>query len=121
MRSIGCIIVLLVYCAIFDLCMIELKLPYFAVETCKMTYCVASGLMVIFCLIDSRYGFESNWHAEFNMICYLALAINFFIMALGYESIISDTIWKLIISNGSIFVASVVILIFGKKHNLFED
>lgn len=121
MRSIGCLAVLLVYCAIFDLCMIEIKLPYVAVETCKMVYCIASGLMVIFCLIDSRTGFESNWHSDFNMICYLALAINFFIMAFGYIGIISDSIHKLIISNSSIFVVSLFVLISGSRHRTFNN
>lgn len=121
MRSIGCILVLLLYAALFDLYIYELTRPYLAVEYCKAMYCILNAVMIFFCLIDSRTGFESWWHSQFNMICFLALGINWVIMALGYTGVISGVFCTLLISNGSIFVVTLMILFSSIRHGEFNN
>lgn len=121
MRSIGCIVVLLLYVGLFDLYIYELTQPYLPVEYCKGMYCILNTVMIFFCLIDSRTGFESSWHKEFNLLCYLSLGINWFIMALGYFGIIYNCFPTLLISNGSIFVVTSMILISAKRHGEFNN
>lgn len=84
-----------------------------------MIYNGLTGLTLAFCLVDSRRGFESWWHSQFNMICQLAIIINFIIMTLSYAKLIKDSFYILTISNSSIFIVSLMVLISGKRHKEF--
>lgn len=91
------------------------------IEHCKLLYNYITVTMLVFCLIDSRTGFESWWHKEFNLICYLAVIINFIIIILTHHQFVSDGFWILTISNGSIFVVSLMILMSATRHGEFNN
>jgi len=120
MRSIFCIIALLIYTAGFDLYIYELPRPYIPVEYCKIFYNVITALMLAFCLTDSRNGIEGNWHKDFNLICNVAMIINFSIIVVGYFGWVKDSFSVLILSNSAIFIVSLFVLFSGTRHGEFK-
>lgn len=120
MRSVRCIIFLLLYVALFNLYIYELPREYMATENCKILYNAITVGMVVFCRIDAAKGYESAWHKELNLICFLAVVFNYLIIILCYMKFIKDSFTTLALSNGSVFVVSLMVLISGKRHNEFN-
>lgn len=121
MRSIGCILVILIYISCFNLYLYELPRHNWAIEHCKIFYNAITVVMITFCLVDSRIGFESQWHSEFNLICSIVVIINFIIIILTHLTLISDPILYCWIFNGSVFVVSLMVLISGGRHHEFNE
>lgn len=121
MRSIGCILVLIAYCFAFSIYIYELPRHNWAPENVKIFYSATTVIMVLFCMIDARMGFESWWHRQFNLICNLALVFNFIFIILTHMQILSDPELTFFIFNGSVIAVSLMILISAKRHGEFNN
>lgn len=120
MKSVRCILAIIIYSGLFVLYIYELPRPYVPVEYCKGGYCLLTASMIGFCLYDSKTKRESWWHRDFNTICFLTLIVNFGIMALHYFGVIEHSFYVLTVFGISTFIVSLIILVSGSRHREFQ-
>ena len=78
------------------------------------------GLFTFFLYLDSQYKCVEQWHIQFHKIAFLTLIINFFLIVVFYVTDGLSGLDKLLIFNGSVLALSVMILISGARHRLFN-
>lgn len=85
----------------------------------KLFYNYLNIGMLLFYFFDLKTGFESEWHKEFNSICFWTLIMNYILIILNHHELITDPITKFWWFNGSVVVVSLMILINGKRLKMF--
>jgi hypothetical protein len=76
-----------------------------------------------FIAADRLSGFTSPYHEQLNVLCYIALMINFLLCLLIVANVLNKNNWQtnLYVFNGSIFVTSLIILKSMAQHGYFKD
>lgn len=121
MKSVRCIVILLLYVALFVFYIYELPLHYFAETTLKFIFYSSTLLMLLFCFEESKSKFESWWHKQLHGICNYIMMINFGIMALHYGGIIEKSFYLLTVFGISVFIVTLLLLISGSRHHEFDN
>lgn len=121
MRSIVCIIAIMLYSVFFSLYIFQWTNPDVPMKQLKLWYNYINVGMLIFYWIDLKTGFESEWHKEFNAICFFAVILNYILVILNHHELLNDPVSKFWCYNGSLFVTSLFVLISGGRHNAFYD
>lgn len=121
MRSILCLFVILMYCSMFTIYLVDMKNPSMDINQLKVFYTAITLGMLIFFFADLKTGFESTWHRDFNTICILSVIINMALILLIRLQVLDDSLTEIIIFNGSVFVVSLGILISGARHGEFKS
>ena len=119
MRSIVCIGAVMLYCVQYSLYLLQLYNPDVPMQQIKLFYNYLNIGMLLFYYIDQRTGFESEWHREFNAVCFWTLIINYILIILNHHELLTDPITKFWWFNGSVVIASIIILINGKRLKMF--
>lgn len=120
MRSIICIGVIMLYCTLFSLYIFQLTNPDVPLKQLKLFFNYLNVGMLLFYWIDLKTGFESEWHREFNSICFWVVIINYVLIIFNHHELLTDPIIKFWCFNGSVIVTSIVILISGGRHGTFN-
>jgi hypothetical protein len=121
MRSVQCIIAILLYCAAFVVYTYGMANPYYSLMWLKVFYNAFTGITLLFYFIDRSRGFESFWHKQFNAIVFFCPIINYFIIILTHLKVLADPIMIFLCSNGAIIVTSLFLLYSGGRHHEFNN
>lgn len=121
MKSIRCIIVVILYCACFVWYIYALPNPNYQTNLVKVFYNAFTALTLLFYFSDRSLGIESYWHKQFNTLIFFCPIINYFIIILTHLKVLSDPIMIFICSNGAIIVTSLFLLFSGSRHGEFND
>lgn len=120
MRSIFCITIIMAYCVLFSLYVFQLTNPDVPMKQLKLFYNYLNVGMLLFYFIDLKTGFESEWHHQFNTICFMVVILNYVLIIFNHHGLLTDPINKFWCFNGSVIVTSIVILISGGRHGTFN-
>jgi len=85
----------------------------------KLFYNYLNLSMLLFYYFDRKYGFESEWHKEFNSVCFWTLIINYILIILNHHQLLIDPISKFWFFNISVACTTLMILINGKQLKMF--
>ena len=121
MRSFICILVLAIYVALFNIYLYQLVNPDWSMKIVKLFYNYLTLSMLIFCLWDTKLGFENEYHEQFNWMCWGCLIINYILIILTHHTILVNCFRMFICFNGSVFATSLMIFISAKRHGLFKN
>lgn len=112
---------LLLYVILFNFYIYELTNTFLSYRREKLLYDYTTSGMVIYFLIDLKTGFENDLHEQANLICILAVIMNFLFIILTLHDVLADPVKMFLTFNGSIIVTTTMILFFGIKYEYFKD
>lgn len=119
MRSIITIGAIMFYCILFSLYILQIYNPDVPMKQLKLFYNYLNLGMLLFYYIDRETGFESEWHKEFNSICFWTLVINYILIILNHHQLLTDPITKFWFFNVAVVCTTLIILINGKRMKIF--
>jgi hypothetical protein len=111
----------MIYCTLFSLYVLQLPNPDVPMKQLKLFYNYLNVGMLLFYFIDLKRGIESEWHQQFNDICFWVVIINYILIILNHHELLNDPITKFWCFNGSVIITSLMILISGGRHNEFNS
>lgn len=120
MRCIVAICFLMAYVASIDLYTVQYATHQLEPFMMKTWWNASNAGIIIFFIIDETFGFETYLHKQFNHLCKYSLLLNILIVIFTCQSIITNPFMALYVLDGSVFIASVIILINGLRHDIFK-
>lgn len=121
MRSVRCIVVLIIYCVLFNLYLFQLVNPHVPMKQVKLLYNYLNIGMLLFYFIDLKTGFESGWHEQFNNICFLVVILNYVLIIFSHHGLLTEPVTMFLCFNGAVIATSLFLLISGGRHDVFND
>lgn len=119
MRSILTIAAIMLYCILFSLYILQIYNPDVPMKQLKLFYNYLNLGMLLFYYIDRRTGFESEWHREFNSICFWTLIVNYILIILNHHELLTDPITKFWFFNVAVAFTTLIVLINGNRLKMF--
>ncbi len=76
--------------------------------------------MLLFCVLDWKMGFVSEFHSQFNLVGFLCLMVNYMLIILTHHKILTSPIPMFLVFNSGIFLVTMMVFVTGMKHKIFE-
>jgi hypothetical protein len=121
MRTLLCLIIIILYVGLFNLYIYELTHPFISLQAKKLFYNYLTLGMIIFYVVDSKLGFDNWLHKQLNHISILSVIINFLLIILNWHLLLNDAVMMFWIFNSAVFLTTSMILISSIRHNAINE
>lgn len=76
--------------------------------------------MIIFFMIDMKFGLSVGFHEQFNDLCVISVIVNFIIIICTHEKLLIEPSPTFFSFNGGMLIATIMILISCWRHGYFS-
>ncbi len=119
MRTILAISAILYYCAWVCFYLLIQRSNHIDITYKKLLFYYPNASLLLFYILIGKNG--ERYLAQFKKICLFSILTNFIIIIINWHGLISNTYYMVTLFCGLVFATSLMVLISGIRHGIFND